>query len=556
MDTRPDASAQQLFKEKMRGLREAYAKSLPDRIQRIRDIWASLRTMPRVVPELVLALREEVHKLVGSGATYGFKAVSAVTQRLEHTLDQLIDDPDTGAALLDEADILVRSLETAGCTDLRVRPDDTLAARKRPRPESPKLLFVSPPSSPLRRLPEQIRHFGWDVLPCGYDQVDDRCAAFQPDIIVFQDTPECHCPAPREFGRVLPEPVVFSLHDSPDLCSRAAAYRKGIREVLPVAIEVAELADRLDGCFLRTVDTPYRVLIVDADDEAAVYHRDVLEQASMQVRIAKSTVEVQETLAEFRPDVILMDLHLPDYDGIELSAAIRQDQSLKQVPIIFASAAQDFETHIRAIRAGADDFLFKPIVAPFLVASLESRARRGRELRELLHFDGLTGILNHRTTGELMQQAVARADRTGGDLVVVMIDLDHFKLVNDHHGHVVGDRVLVNFARFLKGRLRKSDIIGRYGGEEFMLVLIDTDLATARAVVESLRTSFAAVNHSNTEQPLFVSFSAGLAVFPTFNTALALTQAADAALYQAKRDGRNRCVTATMALLREGGFDG
>ena len=112
---------------------------------------------------------------------------------------------------------------------------------------------------------------------------------------------------------------------------------------------------------------------------------------------------------------------------------------------------------------GWDDFSDETDPASFLVASLESRARRGRELRELLHFDGLTGMLNHRTTEELMQQAVARADRTDGELVVVMIDLDHFKQVNDTYGHVTGDRVLVNFSRFLRGRMRKSDVVGRYG---------------------------------------------------------------------------------------------
>ena len=104
--------------------------------------------------------------------------------------------------------------------------------------------------------------------------------------------------------------------------------------------------------------------------------------------------------------------------------------------------------------------------------------------------------------------------------------------------------MLVNFARFLKGRLRKSDIVGRYGGEEFMLVLIDTSITTARAVVESMRESFATVNHNSGDLPLNVTFSAGLAVYPTFRHAIDLTHAADTALYLAKHKGRNRCQVA------------
>jgi diguanylate cyclase (GGDEF)-like protein len=553
MENNPESHTQTLFKEKMQALREAYEKSIPARIQRVKDIWISLKSMPRIVPDLVQVLRDEVHKLVGSGATYGFAALSSIMQRLEHKLEQLLENPDEAPRILVEADAIIRCMETVGTssrTFVRSGHSQTLIGQKLPRPELPKLLFVCEPGSPLRRLPDQVRHFGWDVLPCDYAQALERFGVYRPDIVVFHETPEQPCPAPGEF-KCDPAPVVFSLHSNPDLCSRAAAYRKGIREVLSLSIEVAELVDRLDGCFLRMADTAYRVLIVDDDDETAVYHRDVLEQAGMEVRLGKSSVEVQEVLAEFKPDVILMDLQLSEYNGIELSAAIRQDQSLKQIPIIFASVAQDLDTHIRAIRAGGDDFLFKPIAAPFLVASLESRARRGRELRELLHFDGLTGLLNHRTTEELMQQAVARADRTDGELVVVMIDLDHFKQVNDHHGHVTGDRVLVNFARFLKGRLRKSDIVGRYGGEEFMLVLIDTSIATARAVVESLRESFAVVNHNSGDVPLNVTFSAGLAVYPTFRHAIDLTHAADTALYLAKHNGRNCSVIAMPEMLKD-----
>lgn len=537
------------FEQKMRELREAYEKTLPEKTERIKEMWMSLRTLQRLPPDLLLPFREIVHKLAGSGATYGFSALSSIMQRLEQKLDQLKEFPEDTQRFIVDIDSLVRYMDSVIRLEDTKTDHDGLTDQKMPRPDTPKLLFVCEPGSPLRRLPEQIRHFGWDVIPCDYAQMNERLTLYRPEVVLFHETPEQPCPAPASLDMV-PAPVVFNLHPKPDLCSRAAAFRKGIREVLTVQIDVAELVDRLDGVFFQPSEAAYRVLIVDDDDDVAMYHREVLEQARMEIRLAKTAQEVQDTLAEFKPDVILMDLHLPEFNGIELSAAIRQDQSLKEVPIVFASVAQDLTSHLGAIRAGGDDFLMKPIQPSFLVASLESRARRGRELRELLHFDGLTGMLNHRTTEELMQQAVARADRTDGELVVVMIDLDHFKQVNDTYGHVTGDRVLVNFSRFLRGRMRKSDVVGRYGGEEFMLVLVDTGLATARAVIESLRVSFASVNHSNNDTPLNVTFSAGLAVYPTFSTPVELTHASDAALYEAKHRGRNCSVVATHDMLK------
>lgn len=539
------------FAARLEALKVAYSEALPEKLRRIHDMWASLRTLRKISPDLVRPVRDDVHKLAGSGASYGFSALTNLMQRLEQKLDQLTEFPEDQQRLVVEIDSLMRYADKVAHPDAHVGSDESMSGQKRQRPDQPRLLFVAPAGSPLMRLPEQIRHFGYDVFHCEPAQVPTQFDKFQPDIVLYSEREGLPSPAPLDLSRDRP-PIVIGLRANPDLIARVEAYRKGVREVLPETIEVAELIERLDGCFVRPVDSPYRVLIVDDDPDVTQYHRELLEQAHMEVRVASEVPEVQETLSEFKPDVVLMDLHLADFNGIELAAALRQDTSLKQVPIVFASVAQDLASHMGAIRAGGDDVLIKPVAPAYLAASLEARARRGRELKDLLHHDGLTGLLNHRTTEELLQQAVARADRVDGELVVVMIDLDHFKQVNDQHGHLVGDRVLSNFARFLRGRMRRSDIVGRYGGEEFMLVLVDTNMTTARAVVESLRVSFATFNHRPDEQPLNVTFSAGLAAYPMFTLANALIRAADRALYRAKHQGRNRVVLADPEILEDG----
>jgi diguanylate cyclase (GGDEF)-like protein len=136
-----------------------------------------------------------------------------------------------------------------------------------------------------------------------------------------------------------------------------------------------------------------------------------------------------------------------------------------------------------------------------------------------------------------------RARRQGAALTLAMIDLDEFKGVNDAYGHSTGDRVLVALSRLLQQRLRKTDIIGRYGGEEFTVVLCDTGLEQSRLILDSIREMFSKIRHRANDNEFTVTFSCGLASFPPHADAIGLGNAADAALYQAKREGRNRIVT-------------
>ena len=153
--------------------------------------------------------------------------------------------------------------------------------------------------------------------------------------------------------------------------------------------------------------------------------------------------------------------------------------------------------------------------------------------------DSLTGLLKHTMIKEQLAQELSRARREQTPLSFAMIDIDTFKSVNDNYGHMMGDRVIKSMARMLKQRLRKSDRIGRYGGEEFAIVLPNCDLELAGKIIDKIRTDFSELCHQHEGNKFAVTFSAGISSFPAYESADEINRAADDALYQAKNQGRN-----------------
>jgi diguanylate cyclase (GGDEF)-like protein len=157
--------------------------------------------------------------------------------------------------------------------------------------------------------------------------------------------------------------------------------------------------------------------------------------------------------------------------------------------------------------------------------------------------DSLTGLYNHARTKEQLELEIQKAKRRGSEVIFAMIDVDYFKKVNDTYGHPIGDRVLKNLARLLVQSLRKSDIVGRYGGEEFAIILPDTSLEKGQQVMERLRQSFSELYHHAEGQEFNCTFSCGIAAYPEHDNSYNLNIEADAALYKAKHQGRNRVVS-------------
>ncbi len=231
---------------------------------------------------------------------------------------------------------------------------------------------------------------------------------------------------------------------------------------------------------------------------------------------------------------------MPQCSGLDVAKIIRQKDELLGVPIVFLSTESDPLQHLSAMELGGDDFLQKPISDDLLLSAVRTRALRFRQLRSHMLSDGLTGLLNHVAIKTHLESEISRAHRQKEKLSFAMLDIDHFKRVNDNYGHPVGDRVIKSVARMLKKRLRKTDFIGRYGGEEFAIILPDTDIETAIKVLDDVRQNFSQITQQNNDDQFYCTLSAGVTQLSSKDNMDSLLNTADEALYQAKNTGRNK----------------
>ena len=307
------------------------------------------------------------------------------------------------------------------------------------------------------------------------------------------------------------------------------------------------MIDKLDSLDTPTAkeSQPYRVLVVDNQQSVASYYQMVLKMSGMNARYVINSANVLGQVREFHPDLILMDTFMPEIKGTDLARIIRQIDEFVSIPIVFLSTEDDFGKRIEALDLGGDDFLIKPIKASHLMAVVRSRLERLKTLRSYMVRDSLTNLLNHTSFRSALTQEVNRCKRQNTKLALAMLDLDHFKLVNDTCGHAAGDSVLKSLSRLLRQRLRKSDIVGRYGGEEFVAMLLDCDAHQAVVIMDELRAHFSEIEfYPNETNALSVTFSCGISTFPEYPNAQNLIDASDQALYAAKLKGRNQVLLA------------
>jgi diguanylate cyclase (GGDEF)-like protein len=319
--------------------------------------------------------------------------------------------------------------------------------------------------------------------------------------------------------------------------------RAGIDFTVQRDDRMAALLSRILDLVQTREQERYRVLIVEDSRVAVAQIQRALEQRGIHSHAISDPTRMFEVLDDYRPDLVLMDMYMPTCNGVEATRALRQLPAYQAIPIIYLSGETDVGLQVEALRLGGDQFLTKPFNPVLLSATVKTTVERHREMQRASRHDGLTGLLNH-TAAKSDLDLRLRALPPDGRMCVAMIDIDNFKLVNDTYGHPVGDQVIRSLAWLLKGRLRGTDLIGRYGGEEFIVATADVGLNKSYAVLDHIRSQFANLPHAHTEGILRVTFSAGVAAYPDFENGRDLIEAADNALLEAKRLGRNRVETA------------
>ncbi|MGJ7473958.1 diguanylate cyclase [Pseudomonas fulva] len=338
-----------------------------------------------------------------------------------------------------------------------------------------------------------------------------------------------------------PLPLLFFSHHETDTPTRLAAVRAGGRDFLTGTLEASSLLEKVERLTDAAPYDPLRVLIIDDSRTQALFTERVLAGAGMITRSLTDPIATMAELADFQPDLIILDLYMPACTGPELAKVIRHNDRYVSVPIIYLSAEDDLDKQLEAMSEGGDDFLTKPFRSRHLITTVRNRAARARHLKARMVRDSLTGLYNHTHILQLLEDCSFRARREQQPLSFAMLDIDRFKKINDRHGHPMGDRVIKSLALFLKQRLRKTDFIGRYGGEEFAIVMPNTALEAAYKVLDDIRGRFAEILYPAQPHDLRCTFSAGVVQLDEGLDALTMASAADEALYRAKHAGRN-CV--------------
>ena len=553
MSTEPQSMEQKLAK-----LRKSYAENLGDRIAEIEaavEAYAGALQGEGAATKLG-EIQAFTHKISGSGATFGFPEVSDVARAMENACKAAL-----GGA--DDAGLALRLVE--GCARLReaaAKPFQSVEAesqeiklastRQSYDPKRKHILIVMEHSdTESQDIQAEMEHFGFNAHIIDHpDKIPAAMAQRKFDALVSGISFDGDVEGPLDSLTKLHESgtanIPLIVHTSIDtIQSRLGAVRAGAQAYLVKPVDMADLVDVLDTTCQRTEAEPFRVLIIDDDESLARHTELVLQGAGMQTLLTTDPMEVFDALGDFSPELILLDLYMPNCNGQEIAAVIRQNIEYAGVPIVFLSGEADKDKQLSAMELGGDDFLTKPIRAAHLISSVRIRGSRFRELRSFMVRDSMTGLFNHTTTKQLLDTEIARAHRTMKKLTLASLDIDLFKNVNDTYGHGVGDRVIKSLARLLRQRLRGADVIGRMGGEEFAAILPETGIDEAQGVFDEIRKDFSKITfHGDAGEEFTVTISIGLAAFPDFDTATALSDASDKALYAAKHGGRNQVIQA------------
>jgi diguanylate cyclase (GGDEF)-like protein len=532
------------LQQQLDALRLAYLDNVKQQLPQLQQQAGALTVGESASHEQLVVLCDKLHMLAGSAGTFNLPELGQAAKALEHQLKHWLAQPAsfTAAALSD----FLQQLQTLP----QLLTADALPVsqpRSKTHSSSGGGIYVYCTEAGLsQQLSTMLDIFGYRYQ--WFSQLELLTAAIsehRPDALIidldmYSAPSEC-VQRLLQLQQTQPKPLpVLLISAQDDFHSYLSAVRAGAVGYFVKPLNSTELEARLRQLLASKEREPFKVMLVDDDQMLAQHYALVLRQAGLLVEILSEPALIFDSLKRFHPDVILLDVNMPFCSGPELAQLVRLQQAWLGVPIIYLSSETDSEQQLAALIKAGDDFITKPITDTALKVAVFARAQRARQLAEIMTRDSLTGLLQHAHIKERLALEMLRSERTGLPVAVVMLDIDHFKKVNDNYGHLIGDQVIANLANLLKQQLRKTDLVGRYGGEEFLLVLPDCPQLRAVEVIEQIRQRFAALPFSASGQQFFCTFSAGISQAGNGQVDVFIEQA-DQALYQAKHGGRN-CV--------------
>ncbi|MAL97331.1 MAG: diguanylate cyclase response regulator [Alteromonadaceae bacterium] len=524
-------------------LKQHFARRVTTQARLIIETWQRASSEAKLSPTLRAELLDTVEKLTKYARRFEMEKYDLAAQSV---LESLESWPATGEASSDVRSRLDAAVEALSLCTLR-RADQHQEEPPRTLVRMPIFLALNNQET-AHRIARQMEFFGFRAQTfTSATELLRECAERRPETIVidvnFGTEPQSGIAAVEQVQAHYdaPIPILYLSEEDGSIETRLRASRSGGEEFFYPAIDPGQLIEKIERYTHANPAEPYRVLVLDDSRAQAKFMENTLNRAGMTPHVITDPMQIITALEDFSPEIILLDMYMPGCTGMEVARVIRQQDSFHSVPIIYLSAEDDVGKQLHAMSLGGDDFLTKPIDPKHLIATLHNRGRRARSLLALMVRDSLTGLYNHTHTLHLLDNEISRARANGQPLTYVILDLDNFKQINGQYGHSMGDRVLRSLSLFLKQRLRKTDHIGRYGGEEFALVLPDTRPSDARTVLNEIRERFGALLHPAGDSDFRVTFSAGLTGWDG-ESAQQTCDRAEQALAEAKQGGRNRVV--------------
>lgn len=521
-----------------------YVQHLPNKIKEIEMVWEDL--ISREDSAKLKDLHRLIHSLCGSSGTYGYQALSHIARELESFLKAMID---RSMVLTEEKQQQITQLlqQIVSAAKECTPATSTMGLAHTPITALAKIIYIVDTDEYfIGQLNDHLVDAGYVLKRYNEFSKLQQALQEQQPVAMIVDIEELSSENIQQLANIRTHhgaliPLLCTAKTG-DLLKRLQAVHAGSFAFFQKPIEMFHLLRVLEDISATAGQEFFRILIVDDSISVAEYYALVLQQAGMETEILIHPLELLTALQSFRPDLLLMDIYMPECSGLELASVLRQHPLYTGLPIIFLSVEGDRFKQLSAISVGGDDFLMKPVLPQHLIATVRSRAKRASIITSLMTRDSLTELYNHTTILAHLDLELIRAKREGIQMSFVILDIDFFKFVNDRHGHPVGDEVLKRLAELLLSQLRKTDIVGRYGGEEFAIIMPDTDKDTSFALMNLLREEFSAIEFESKIEKFHITFSAGIASYPAISEAASLVVTADQALYKAKYMGRNRVI--------------
>ncbi|MGI8783527.1 MAG: GGDEF domain-containing response regulator [Acidobacteriota bacterium] len=495
------------------------------------------------------------HGLAGSGGTYGFSQVSSVSSQGEQEVGATIETSQQPTSTdLNRWRLYVESIKTE-LDPASVLPSELSASGAPPVCETPHsitapidTLLVHTDAEVHQKVSLLAQREGISLrIVTTKAEAQESCRRKMPDgIITDSRLSDGSGYEVVEMIRSIPggdSTAAVIVDGVSDFLDKVEAIRCGADGFYDKPIDWENVMRRMQHLMEKTHTEAARILYVEDDETQSSLVQAILESVGYTVCICNDPKTFETDLKSFHPDLVLMDVLLPDVTGYELVKYIRQLENYATLPIIFLTTQNELQGRIEGAKAGGDGRLIKPVAPGLLLSAVAARIERAQFLKKLLERDGLTQLLSHTAFLERAKTLVAyRKRQKAGPTAMAMVDLDHFKLINDTYGHAVGDTVLTELAALFRRRLRLSDLVGRYGGEEFAIILDNLQGKDAVRLMTRLLEEFASIEHEANDGTRFcVTFSAGIAMLDQSRWELEQwKQAADAALYEAKASGRCR----------------